>query len=148
MERYARQQPALFLGGAFVLGLLGARFLKSTAQREDDSEGGGYGGDRGYGSTGTTGTIADRATTPTGRAITRGRIVGSTIAATRVADTAASTRVERQPEDMVARPGYAGGATTGEYGGQHTGGATTGSGPAVRTSTGERSWTVRGTETQ
>ena len=47
VERYARQQPAVFLGGAFVLGLLGARFLKSTAQREDDSEGGEYGGDRG-----------------------------------------------------------------------------------------------------
>ena len=38
VERYARQQPALFLGGAFVLGLLGARFLKSTAQREDDGD--------------------------------------------------------------------------------------------------------------
>jgi len=35
VERYARRQPALFLGGAFALGLLGARFLKSTAQRED-----------------------------------------------------------------------------------------------------------------
>lgn len=29
-ERFARRQPALFLGGAFVLGLLGARFLKSS----------------------------------------------------------------------------------------------------------------------
>ena len=35
VERYAREQPALFLGGAFVLGLLGARFLKSTANREE-----------------------------------------------------------------------------------------------------------------
>ena len=43
VERYARQQPALMLGGAFVLGLLGARFLKSTAQRED---GGGSSEDR------------------------------------------------------------------------------------------------------
>jgi len=31
VERFARRQPALFLGGAFVLGLLGARFLKSSA---------------------------------------------------------------------------------------------------------------------
>jgi gas vesicle protein len=29
-EYFARRQPALFLGGAFVLGLLGARFLKSS----------------------------------------------------------------------------------------------------------------------
>jgi len=42
VERYARQQPALVLGGAFVLGLLGARFLKSTAQREGDGGSGEY----------------------------------------------------------------------------------------------------------
>jgi len=30
VENFARRQPALFLGGAFVLGLLGARFLKSS----------------------------------------------------------------------------------------------------------------------
>ncbi len=29
-EQFARRQPAAFLGGAFVLGLLGARFLKSS----------------------------------------------------------------------------------------------------------------------
>lgn len=49
VERYARRQPALFLGGAFVLGLLGARFLKSTAQRDDDGDGGRYRSDQ-YGS--------------------------------------------------------------------------------------------------
>jgi len=32
LERFARQQPALFVGGAFMLGLLGARFLKSSSQ--------------------------------------------------------------------------------------------------------------------
>jgi len=31
VERFARRQPTLFLGGAFVLGLLGARFLKSSS---------------------------------------------------------------------------------------------------------------------
>lgn len=31
-EQFARRQPAVFLGGAFVLGLLGARFLKSSSQ--------------------------------------------------------------------------------------------------------------------
>lgn len=30
VERFARRNPALFLGGAFALGLLGARFLKSS----------------------------------------------------------------------------------------------------------------------
>jgi len=29
-EQWARQNPALFVGGAFVVGLLGARFLKSS----------------------------------------------------------------------------------------------------------------------
>ncbi len=30
VEQFARREPALFLGGAFVLGLLGGRFLKSS----------------------------------------------------------------------------------------------------------------------
>jgi hypothetical protein len=34
VERVARRQPALFLGGAFVLGLAGARFFKSSRRRE------------------------------------------------------------------------------------------------------------------
>jgi hypothetical protein len=33
VERFARQQPLLFLGGAFALGVAGARFLKSSAER-------------------------------------------------------------------------------------------------------------------
>lgn len=32
-ERFARRQPELFLGGAFALGLLAARFLKSSSQQ-------------------------------------------------------------------------------------------------------------------
>jgi hypothetical protein len=38
VEDFARRQPALFIGGAFMLGLLGARFLKSSAQT-DPSQG-------------------------------------------------------------------------------------------------------------
>src|SRR3954468_1533861 len=34
-ESWARQNPALFIGGAFVVGILGARFLKSS--RPDNS---------------------------------------------------------------------------------------------------------------
>ena len=34
-QRLARRQPALFIGGAFAIGLLGARFLKSSAPAAD-----------------------------------------------------------------------------------------------------------------
>ena len=36
-QQLARRQPALFIGGAFVLGLLGARFLKSSSDRQPAS---------------------------------------------------------------------------------------------------------------
>jgi len=42
VERYARRNPALFLGGAFALGLLGARFLKSSSRPDQDTVGGQY----------------------------------------------------------------------------------------------------------
>lgn len=45
VERFARREPTLFLGGAFLLGLVGARFLKSSGQ---GSQGQGY-GDQSYG---------------------------------------------------------------------------------------------------
>jgi len=31
VENFARREPAIFIGGSFVLGLLGARFLKSSS---------------------------------------------------------------------------------------------------------------------
>ena len=37
-QRFARQRPALFIGSAFALGLIGARFLKSSADREGTRE--------------------------------------------------------------------------------------------------------------
>ena len=36
-ENLARREPALFLGGAFALGLIGARFLKSSDRPRDDA---------------------------------------------------------------------------------------------------------------
>lgn len=33
VERFARREPALFLGGAFAVGLLAARFLKSSSRK-------------------------------------------------------------------------------------------------------------------
>jgi len=38
-ERFARREPLLFLGGAFVIGLLAARFLKSSERTESGDEG-------------------------------------------------------------------------------------------------------------
>jgi hypothetical protein len=43
VQRFARRQPAVFIGGAFALGFLAARFLKSSAERAEtrleDSDG-------------------------------------------------------------------------------------------------------------
>lgn len=40
VEDFARRQPALFIGGAFFLGILGARFLKSSAESMPGRSGG------------------------------------------------------------------------------------------------------------
>jgi hypothetical protein len=39
MEHFARRQPAVFVGGAFALGVLGARFLKSSRRGLGEYEG-------------------------------------------------------------------------------------------------------------
>jgi hypothetical protein len=58
LENVARRQPAIAIGGALVLGLIGARFLKSS-ERRNQGQGSGergyrregrYGGQSGYGS--------------------------------------------------------------------------------------------------
>lgn len=38
MKQFARREPALFLGGALVLGLIGGRFLKSSSPESSDAE--------------------------------------------------------------------------------------------------------------
>ncbi len=45
VENFAKREPVLFLGGAFALGLLGARFLKSSARSVNDQgwDGGDWG---------------------------------------------------------------------------------------------------------
>ena len=40
VENFARREPALFLGGSFVLGLLGGRFLKSSRPSAPRPDGG------------------------------------------------------------------------------------------------------------
>jgi len=126
VERYARRQPALFLGGAFVLGLLGARFLKSTAQREDDGESSDYRSDR-YRPSNYPGAYRGQ--------YARGGYGGQYAGGA-------------SPGGYGTRPDYAGGATTGEYGAQYTGSAMTDRTGAAgsSTGTGERTWSVRGTE--
>jgi len=37
-ERFARREPLLFLGGAFIVGVLAARFLKSSERSESGEE--------------------------------------------------------------------------------------------------------------
>jgi len=43
LERIARDKPGLMIGGAFALGLLGARFLKSSEERREGRERTNYG---------------------------------------------------------------------------------------------------------
>jgi C-terminal processing protease CtpA/Prc len=43
LENAARRQPGIAIGGAIVLGLIGARFLKSS-KRRPERQGGGYAG--------------------------------------------------------------------------------------------------------
>jgi hypothetical protein len=49
LENLARRQPALMIGGALVLGLIGARFLKSSERRGGRRYGDGQYGGRGMG---------------------------------------------------------------------------------------------------
>jgi hypothetical protein len=53
VEQVARRQPILFLGGAFVLGVVASRFIKAAGGERRDSEYGTYAVGRGYGA-GTT----------------------------------------------------------------------------------------------
>jgi len=39
VERFARREPAIFLGAAFAIGLIGGRFLKSSARKASSFEG-------------------------------------------------------------------------------------------------------------
>jgi hypothetical protein len=37
VERFARREPVIFVGGAFLIGLLGSRFLKSSQSHGSSS---------------------------------------------------------------------------------------------------------------
>jgi hypothetical protein len=64
-EEFARRRPGLFLTGAFALGLLGARFLKSSRrQQEQLATSGGYSGTRQGSSRKRTGASDQEVGTP------------------------------------------------------------------------------------
>ncbi len=69
-ERFARRDPGLFIGGAFLLGIFGARFLKASAPGSGRSDYGRSGGSSygrsGYGSGYDSGS-RDSATEPSYR---------------------------------------------------------------------------------
>jgi hypothetical protein len=48
-QQFARRRPAVFIGSAFALGILGARFFKSSRERQTNT-----GGLRSYGTTNET----------------------------------------------------------------------------------------------
>ena len=70
VERFARRNPALFIGAAFAVGVLGARFLKSSRNQMPSYEGGldtpGTFGDREVTTTPIGGADLARGTTGTG----------------------------------------------------------------------------------
>lgn len=71
-QQLARRQPALFVGSAFAVGLLGARFLKSSTRQRDDvygshiSTAGDYGAGRANERYGVGGNRSDRSRTGAG----------------------------------------------------------------------------------
>jgi hypothetical protein len=83
VENFARREPGLFLGGAFALGLLGARFIKSSRgeQRMGEQHMGtapyaGTGGPAGQETSRSRGTISDREV-PISRAPRESDVTGS-----------------------------------------------------------------------
>jgi hypothetical protein len=88
---FARRRPALFLGGAALLGFLGTRFLKSSSQ---DASAGGY-PDGGYGA-GTSSATVSHGTGEPATALPPGSVAGS--------PTARRTPMAEPPAGEGARP--------------------------------------------
>ena len=93
-ERFARREPGLFIGGAFLLGIFGARFLKASASEAGpDRSTGGRSQDGGRRMTTTGARALPTGTTPrpgyaTGSSVTSG--LGYSTAASRTAGGATS----------------------------------------------------------
>jgi hypothetical protein len=103
VESFARRQPALFLGGAFALGLIAARFLKSSGEGNGSM---GYatayqGSDRWAAQPYATAPASSYDTAAPGRAA---GVAGSSIPITPVSDTPAVS-VDADDEELVPAMG-------------------------------------------
>lgn len=59
VESFARRQPLLFLGGAFVLGMAASRFIKAAGGSQSQLQGYGQGHASGYGTNYQSGATSD-----------------------------------------------------------------------------------------
>jgi hypothetical protein len=114
-EEFARRRPAVFLGATFVLGILGARFLKSSRrQHEERAAGTGYsGGTRsGQGSSRARGTGVEREV-PTSRSQDEWAAAGAKVSGF---GDVADPKSQTQP---VGDPGIGRGKGSLDYGAPH-----------------------------
>lgn len=117
-EEFARRRPALFLGGTFVLGLLGARFLKSSRRQQEQRAAGA--GDSGGGTRSGQGYSRERGTgvereVPTSRPKEEWAAAGAGVSG--FADVA-DPRSQAQP---AGDPGLGRGKGSLDYGARHGG---------------------------
>lgn len=96
VESFARREPALFIGAAFALGVIGGRFLKSSAHRDaGTASGAAYSGSYGVGDYRSHNEIAD-ASAP------KQRVGGATPPASTFAASSPSTSA------TPTKPGFGG----------------------------------------
>jgi hypothetical protein len=114
-EEFARRRPALFLSGTFVLGILGARFLKSSRRNQEQrAAGAGYSGTRsGQGYSRGRGTAVEREVSS--RPQDEWAAAGKNVPAF---GDVADPRSQTQP---VGDPGFGRGKSPIEYGDRHGG---------------------------
>ena len=113
-QQLARRQPAIFIGGAFALGLMGARFLKSSSKDEYDDyrSGGSYGS---YGSTsGAYGSGASR--TGAGASGSTGDITGRSNPGTTGAGGYSGSSYGSSGADRSSTPSTSPSSSTGSIG--------------------------------
>ena len=146
VEQFARRQPAMFLGAAFALGVVGARFLKSSSPSSSASYQSSYNRSAGYGydryNTGSyagyTGATGYDQQSRTGYGAT-GYTTGYGTTGTGSADySSGGTGGSRSADDVTTAIGldtdYSGGTGSGSretyspYGGEPRTGRSTGSG--------------------
>lgn len=112
-QRFARRQPAVFIGSAFAIGLLGVRFFKSSARRDRDYAR--------YGSFPTYGRDEYRSTTGTQymsqahdrRLVERGAPYGATVGSEGYTTSAAEAFDEPASPTATGTSATKGGAVSG-----------------------------------